>query len=126
MPDKNGIPLSDFITSASTHDVKAVTEVVDNAVVKRPHSSSEAKHWRYRRLGQHLCLDKAYNPKPVEQEITKREYLLHIPHKRKRGENVEKQDIEPKTIPCEKMDGGENQFMAQQVQETAHKIRKEG
>ncbi len=32
----------------------------------------------------------------------------------------------PKTRPCKKVCGGENQFMAQQAQETVHKIFKEG
>ena len=36
LTDKNGIPLSAIITSASTHDIKAVTDVIDNAVIKRP------------------------------------------------------------------------------------------
>ena len=36
LTDKNGIPLSVVITSASTHDIKAVTDVMDYAVIKRP------------------------------------------------------------------------------------------
>ena len=40
LTDKNGIPLSAFITSASTHDIKAVTEVVDNAVIKQTNINS--------------------------------------------------------------------------------------
>ncbi len=36
-----------------------------------------------------LCLDKAYNSKPQEQELIKRGYVLHIPYKRKRGEKEE-------------------------------------
>ena len=39
LTDKNGIPLSAAITSASTNDVKAVTEVVCNTVVRRPTST---------------------------------------------------------------------------------------
>jgi len=34
LTDKKGIPLSAVITSASTHDIKAVTEVIDNSVIK--------------------------------------------------------------------------------------------
>jgi hypothetical protein len=30
LTDKNGIPISAIITSTSTHDVKAVTDIVDN------------------------------------------------------------------------------------------------
>ena len=36
LTDKKGIPLSAVISSASTHDIKAVTDVIDNAVLKRP------------------------------------------------------------------------------------------
>ena len=39
LTDKNGIPLSVVISSASTHDIKLVTDVVDNTVVRRPESS---------------------------------------------------------------------------------------
>jgi hypothetical protein len=35
LTDKNGISLSIVITSASTHDIKAVTEVIDNTDSKR-------------------------------------------------------------------------------------------
>jgi hypothetical protein len=31
-----GIPLSVVITSTSTHDIKAVTNIIDKAVIKRP------------------------------------------------------------------------------------------
>ena len=36
LTDKKGIPLSAVISSASTHDIKLVTDVVDNTVIKRP------------------------------------------------------------------------------------------
>ena len=36
LTDKKGIPISVAISSASTHDIKLVTDVVDNAVIKRP------------------------------------------------------------------------------------------
>jgi hypothetical protein len=40
--DKDGIPLSTFITSANTHDVIVAIDTVDNIVIKR--SSSKPKH----------------------------------------------------------------------------------
>src|SRR6185437_13605078 len=39
-----------------------------------------------RRKLRHLCLDKAYNSEPKEQELIKQGYVLHIPNKRKRDE----------------------------------------
>ena len=88
LTDKKGIPLSVVISSANTHDIKLVTDVVDNAVIhKRPPPSYKTKKTgRGRRKLQHLCLDKAYNSKQEEQELIKRGYVLHIPPKRKRDE----------------------------------------
>jgi IS5 family transposase len=86
LTDKNGIPLSVVITSASTHDIKAVTDVIDNAVIQRPviASLSTTKE-RKSKKNQHLCLDRAYNSKSIIMQISKRGYVPHIPHKRKRG-----------------------------------------
>jgi hypothetical protein len=44
LTDKNGIPLSVVISSASTHDVKLVTDVIDYAVIKRHISPSRTKN----------------------------------------------------------------------------------
>ena len=84
LTDKKGIPLSAVISSASTHDIKLVTNVVDSIVIKRPSSSSRPK--RVRGRGEDCntpCLDKAYNSEPEEQELLKRGYVLHIPRKEK-------------------------------------------
>ena len=85
LTDKKGIPLSVVITPANTHDIKAVTNVIDNADIKRPSESSfrkdkVRKHFNY----QHLCLDRAYQSKSMEQELIKRGYVPHIPYKRKK------------------------------------------
>jgi len=81
LTDKEGIPLSAVISSASTHDIKLVTDVIDSAVIKRQSSSSSSVPTlgiRRRRKLQHLCLDKAYNSEPEEQKLIKRGYILHI------------------------------------------------
>ena len=91
LTDAKGIPLSAVMSSASTHDVKLVTDVVDNAVVKRHILSPKTKDGR-KRL-QHLCLDKAYNSEPEEQELLKRGYVLHIPQKRRKGEKEENVEV---------------------------------
>ena len=70
---------------------------------------------------QHLCLDKAYNSKPEEQELIKRGYVLHIPPKIKRDEKEEEHEnqdgnttavttilFKPKKIFCKKMGCREN------------------
>ncbi len=93
LTDKNGVPLSTAVLkSANKHGIKTVTDVIDNIAIKRSHSSSLPKYKRTMRnkrkhKQQHLCIDKAYNSKSVEQESLKRGYLPHIPHKIKRGEN---------------------------------------
>lgn len=49
LTDKNGIPLSAFIiTSTSTHDIKAVTDVIDNSIIKQPFVSNIPKEDRNR------------------------------------------------------------------------------
>ena len=37
LTDKKGIPLSVVISTANTHDIKLVIDVVDNSVIKRRH-----------------------------------------------------------------------------------------
>ncbi len=89
LTDKKGIPLSAIISSASTHDIKLVTDVVDSTVIRRPSSYKSKPLIRERRIKlQHLYLDKAYNSEPTERELIKRDYVLHILHKRKRGEEI--------------------------------------
>ena len=129
LTDAEGIPLSAVISSASTHDVKLVTDVVDNAVVKRRSSFLLKQKMEEEKIATALCRDKAYNSEPEEQELIKRGYVLHIPQKRRKGEkeeeNVEKDYntayLNQKTF-CKKMGCGENKLMAQQVQETVHTI----
>jgi putative transposase len=90
LTDKNGIPLSAVITSASTHDIKTVTDVIDDAVINRHFESSFSKKrtrgQNRQQQQQHLCLDRAYNSKSTENEIINRGYVPHIPYKRKRGQ----------------------------------------
>src|SRR3954470_20070280 len=90
LTDKNGIPLSTIISSASTHNIKLVTDVIDNSVIKRTFVSSKPKKgMKQRPVYHHLCLDRAYQSKPIENEIVKRGYVPHIPYKRKRGQMKE-------------------------------------
>jgi putative transposase len=100
LTDKNGIPISVVISSsASTHDIKLVTSMVDNAVIKRTQAYKTKTTGRRRKL-QYLCLDKAYNCQPQEQELIKRGYVSHIPPKRKRNETEEEKEIKVTTQHC--------------------------
>jgi hypothetical protein len=62
LTDKNSIPFSAIISSASTHDIKAVTDVLDNAVIKRPTavSSTFLSTTKQRKSPQHRCLDREH------------------------------------------------------------------
>jgi Transposase DDE domain len=107
LTDKKGIPLSVVISSASTHDIKLVIDVVDSVVIKRRQRQlpSHRSKLRTRRRLQHLCLDKAYISEQEEQELIKRGYVLHIPIKKKKekkgGDEVDEED-KVKAIPNRK------------------------
>ena len=103
LTDKKGIPLSVVVSSASSHDIKLVTGVVDNTVIRRPESSPiSALTHKTRRGLQHLCLDKAYNSAQEEQELIKRGYVLHISCKKKKGEEDNKEEKIKEAIPNHK------------------------
>ena len=101
LTDKKGIPLSAVISSASTHDIKVVTDVIDNAavVIKPPEAllSGTIKNKKKGHPHQHLCLDRAYNSKPIENEIIKRGYvpIYHIKEKEAKRKKIRytKKDI---------------------------------
>jgi hypothetical protein len=90
--DKNGTPISAVIIPASTHDIKAVTVVMDNAVIRKQRPTPSKVSEKTKTTKQHLCPDRAYCSKVVEHEIIKREYVSHMPHKRKRGEQAKDED----------------------------------
>ena len=107
LTDKKGIPLSAVISSASTHDINLVTDVVDKAVIKRRRGirRSWIRSWSKRQLRQHLCLDKGYNSAEEKQKLIKQGYILHIPikkKKKKKGEEEKDNEQKPKAIPNRK------------------------
>ena len=89
LTDKKGIPLSAVISSANTHDIKAVTDVIDSAVVRKPVAplSTTKGIVESKKQYQHLCLDRAYVSGLVEQQIATRGYVPHMPYKRKKVQN---------------------------------------
>ncbi len=75
--------------------------MVDNtAVIKRlSYKTKITERGRGKRIQfQHLCLDKAYNSEPEEQELIKRGYVLHIHPKRKIS--VKEREIKGITQHC--------------------------
>ena len=51
---KNGIPLSVVIAPASVHDIKAVTNVIDNSVIKQPFVSNKTKGIRHMEVSESM------------------------------------------------------------------------
>jgi len=80
--------------------------VADNTAIKRPKSLSRSKSRSRRgikrRKLQHLCLDKGYNSAQEEQELIKRDYVLHIPIKKKKRKRKAECEEEVKVIPFRK------------------------
>jgi transposase len=83
--DTRGLPLPVVISSASTHNIKLVTDVMGNTIIKRA-SSSTKPSLPGKRKPQHLCLDKSYNSTTVKREIISWGYVPYLPYKGKRGE----------------------------------------
>jgi hypothetical protein len=107
LTDKQGIPLSAIITSANSYDIKSVTDVIDNSVIKRTttRTSLSTTKQRKRKTRHHLCLDGAYNSKSIENEIISRGYVPHIPYKRKRGQIKNRRQTKSNTFMLKIKDG---------------------
>jgi len=60
LTDKKAIPLSTVITSASIHNIKVVTNVIDNSVIRQPSLSYFRKDKRRKYYLGHLCLDRKH------------------------------------------------------------------
>jgi transposase len=78
--------------------------VVNNVVIHKrpspPYKTKTTERERRRRKLQHLCLDKAYNSQPQEQELINRGYVPHIPPKRKRNETEKEGETQVTTQHC--------------------------
>jgi len=105
--DKEGIPLSTFITSANTHDASVAINTVDSMVIKRRQSYKLID--RNKRKKQNLCLDKAYHSKEVEQEITKRGYIPRIRHRREEEKQFKKKHTARRWV-VERINSWHNRF----------------
>ena len=55
LTDKKGIPLSVVISSASTHDIKLVIDVVDNSVIKHVNVNVNCHHINLNREQEEGC-----------------------------------------------------------------------
>lgn len=83
--DQRGAPLAVVLTGANEHDKWSVDDLIISIVVKRPNTK------------QHFCADKGYDFEDVHGFVVQARYIVHIKHKRKRGEPV----VEECPIPGE-------------------------
>lgn len=72
--DQRGAPLAVMLTGANEHDTWSADDLIISIVVKRP------------KTNQHLCADTGYDVVDVRHVVEHARYIVHIKHKRKRGE----------------------------------------
>lgn len=68
--DQKGIPLGIELVGANIHDSRLVSSTLKTIPIKRPVVTEN--------FPQHLCLDKGYDFKRVEEEVIFHEYTPHI------------------------------------------------
>jgi len=86
--DQRGAPLSLHITGANVHDKWLADELIVSIVVPRPDPEV---------VEQHICMDKGYDYPDVHLFVELERYIVHIKHRRRRGEPV----VETCPIPGE-------------------------
>ena len=94
---KNGIPMSVVISSASTHDIKLATGVMDNMIIKRSFPSTKCKSSR-KRKPQHLCLDKSVQFQ--DSTTGYNQARLCSPHTSQEKQGPENRGGMPKEVSC--------------------------
>lgn len=75
--DERGAPLAIHITAANEHDKWSADDLIVSIVVPRPSAAKRE---------QHLCADKGYDFQDVHQFVELHRYIVHIKHRRRRGE----------------------------------------
>lgn len=70
LTDGRGVPLAVAIAGANAHDQILAADTLKGIPVPRPRPTS--------RRSQHLCCDKGYHGRPVEQLARRRGYVPHI------------------------------------------------
>jgi putative transposase len=91
--DERGAPLAVCVTGANIHDKWLADDLIISIVVPRPDPEL---------VEQHVCMDKGYDYPDVHLFVELARYVVHIKHRRRRGEPV----VQDCPIP------GETQFPA--------------
>lgn len=77
--DQRGAPLAVCITGANIHDKWLADDLIVSIVVPRPDPDQ---------VEQHLCMDRGYDYPDVHQFVELERYVVHIKHRRRRGEPI--------------------------------------
>lgn len=91
--DQRGAPLAVQLTGANIHDKWLADDLIVSIVVPRPDPDQ---------VEQHICMDKGYDYEDVHHFVELERYVVHIKHRRRRGEPL----VEPCLVP------GETQYPA--------------
>jgi putative transposase len=75
--DQRGAPLSVQVTGANVHDKWLADDLIISIVVPRPDPQV---------VEQHVCMDKGYDYPDVHAFVELERYIVHIKHRRRRGE----------------------------------------
>jgi transposase len=75
--DEHGAPLAVIVTGANVHDKWSADDLIVSVVVPRPDP---------KQVEQHLCADRGYDYPDVHQFVEEAHYVVHIKHRRRRGE----------------------------------------
>jgi transposase len=78
LSDRRGAPLSLVLSAANRTDMKLAEATLDGIIVPRPKPTPARP--------QHLCRDKGFDYPETRQAAEARGYVVHTPHKRKRGQ----------------------------------------
>lgn len=91
--DQRGAPLAVLVSGGNVHDKWLADDLIISMVIARPDAEQ---------VEQHICMDKGYDYPDVHAFVELARYVVHIKHRRRRGEPK----IEECPIP------GETQFPA--------------
>lgn len=91
--DQRGAPLAVLVSGGNVHDKWLADDLISSMVIARPDAEQ---------VEQHICMDKGYDYPDVHAFVELARYVVHIKHRRRRGEPK----IEECPIP------GETQFPA--------------
>ncbi len=78
LSDRRGAPLGVVLSAANRTEMKLAETTLDSVVVSRP--------WPAPGHPQHRCRDKGFDYDQTRQAAEARGYVVHTPHKRRRGE----------------------------------------